>query len=65
MVAEGKSEEEITAWMTERYGEFVLYNPALTGQTLLLWALPFLLLLLVGVALWRVIARQRKEEGSE
>lgn len=51
--------------MTERYGEFVLYNPALTGQTLLLWALPFLLLLLVGVALWRVIARQRKEEGSE
>ncbi|EBU3113659.1 heme lyase NrfEFG subunit NrfE, partial [Salmonella enterica subsp. enterica] len=27
MVAEGKSEAEITAWMTDRYGDFVRYNP--------------------------------------
>ncbi|HDX5344411.1 TPA: heme lyase NrfEFG subunit NrfF [Citrobacter sedlakii] len=48
MVAEGKSEAEITVWMTERYGDFVRYNPPLNGQTLLLWALPCLLLLVVG-----------------
>lgn len=37
MVEEGKSEVEIIGWMTERYGDFVRYNPPLTGQTLLLW----------------------------
>ncbi|EPJ5577933.1 heme lyase NrfEFG subunit NrfF [Citrobacter farmeri] len=64
MVAEGKNEAEITAWMTERYGDFVRYNPPLNGQTLLLWALPCLLLLLVGGVLWRVSTRQRKEEDE-
>lgn len=34
MVEEGKSEVEIIDWMTERYGDFVRYNPPLTGQTL-------------------------------
>lgn len=36
MVAEGKNEVEIIGWMTERYGDFVRYNPPLTGQTLVL-----------------------------
>ena len=62
MVAEGKSEAEITTWMTERYGDFVRYNPPLNEQTLLLWALPCLLLLLVGVVVWRVRRRQRAED---
>lgn len=62
MVAEGKNEAEITAWMTDRYGDFVRYNPPLNRQTLLLWALPCLLLLLVGGVLWRVSRRQRSPE---
>ncbi|MCW8351223.1 heme lyase NrfEFG subunit NrfF [Citrobacter portucalensis] len=65
MVAEGKSEAEITTWMTERYGDFVRYNPPLNEQTLLLWALPSLLLLLVGVVVWRVRRRQHTEEGEQ
>ncbi|MEB5755470.1 heme lyase NrfEFG subunit NrfF [Citrobacter cronae] len=65
MVAEGKGEAEITAWMTERYGDFVRYNPPLNEQTLLLWALPCLLLLLVGVVVWRVRKRQHAEEGEQ
>ena len=64
MVEEGKNEAEITAWMTARYGDFVRYNPQLNEQTLLLWALPCVLLLLVGVAIWRVRARQRTEEDE-
>ncbi|MCX8989078.1 heme lyase NrfEFG subunit NrfF [Citrobacter portucalensis] len=65
MVAEGKSEAEITTWMTERYGDFVRYNPPLNEQTLLLWALPCLLLLLVGVVVWRVRIRQHTEAGEQ
>ncbi|WP_249360285.1 heme lyase NrfEFG subunit NrfF, partial [Citrobacter sp. wls707] len=65
MVAEGKGEAEITAWMTERYGDFVRYNPPLNEQTLLLWALPCLLLLLVGVVVWQVRKRQHAEEDEQ
>ncbi|WP_188294446.1 cytochrome c-type biogenesis protein CcmH, partial [Salmonella enterica] len=64
-VAEGKREAEITAWMTDRYGDFVRYNPPLNEQTLLLWALPYLLLLLVGVVAWRVRKRQHAEKGEQ
>lgn len=65
MVAEGKNEAEITAWMTDRYGDFVRYNPPLNEQTLLLWTLPYLLLLLVGVVAWRVRKRQHAEKGEQ
>lgn len=64
MVAEGKSEAEITVWMTQRYGDFVRYNPPLNGQTLLLWALPCLLLLVVGGILWRAVKPKRTNDDA-
>ena len=54
-MAAGKSDKEIIAFMTERYGDFVLYKPPMKATTVLLWAGPFVLLaigLLVG---WRVV----------
>jgi cytochrome c-type biogenesis protein CcmH len=59
-MAAGKTDAEIIAFMTERYGDFVLYRPPMKATTVLLWVGPFLLLavgLLVG---WRVVrARAR------
>ncbi|MCK8074008.1 heme lyase NrfEFG subunit NrfF [Vibrio sp. 1CM23M] len=46
MVKAGKSNSEITQYMTERFGEFVLYKPAMKVSNLLLWLLPSLLFLL-------------------
>lgn len=40
MVTEGKDKAQIMHYMTERYGDFVLYNPPLTFGTALLWVLP-------------------------
>ena len=60
MIAAGQSDEEIMRFMTERYGDFVLYDPPLRPRTYLLWAAPALLLLItVGVAA-RVIVRRSK-----
>jgi cytochrome c-type biogenesis protein CcmH len=60
MIAAGKSDEEIRRFMTERYGDFVLYDPPLRVRTYVLWAAPALLVLLtVGVAA-RVIVRRSK-----
>src|SRR5690606_26433566 len=44
-VMAGRSDEEIKDFMTERYGDFILYRPRVTPGTYLLWFGPPLLLL--------------------
>src|SRR5437867_3552368 len=41
----GKSDKEILAYLTQRYGDFVLYNPPVKATTYLLWFGPFILLI--------------------
>lgn len=59
MVAAGRSDAEIHAWISERYGDFVLYSPPMQGPTLFLWVGPLILLCIAGLILWRV-GRARK-----
>src|SRR5262245_60071889 len=42
----GKSDQEIIAFLTQRYGDFILYRPPVRPKTYLLWFGPFVLLLL-------------------
>ena len=63
-LSEGRSKQEILNYMTERYGDFVLYNPPLNAATLMLWVGPFLLMLLGLIVLVRQI-KQRKQELSK
>lgn len=63
-LSEGRSKEEILKYMTERYGDFVLYKPPLNATTVLLWIGPFLLMLLGLVLLIHQI-KQRKQALSQ
>ena len=62
MVRAGKSEEEVAAFMVERYGDFVLYRPPLKGSTLLLWLGPFFILG-AGVMILVIFIRRRNREA--
>jgi cytochrome c-type biogenesis protein CcmH len=42
-LAAGRTEKQVTDYMVERYGDFVLYRPPVKGLTWLLWGGPFLL----------------------
>lgn len=44
MIEAGMTDAEIIEFLTSRYGDFVLYRPPVQGNTVLLWAGPFLLL---------------------
>ena len=57
-VSQGRSDEQIRAYMVERYGDFVLYRPPFKAATAILWIGPFALLAL-GIAIAIVIARRR------
>lgn len=56
----GKSDKEIIAFLTERYGQFILYRPRVTPTTYLLWFGPFVLLL-AGLAFLFFYIKQRRD----
>jgi cytochrome c-type biogenesis protein CcmH len=60
----GKSDKEIIAFLTERYGQFILYRPQVTPTTYLLWFGPFVLLL-GGLAILFFYIRQRRDMIAE
>lgn len=56
----GKSDKEIISYLTDRYGQFVLYRPPVTPTTYLLWFGPFIFLLAGLAVLYRYV-KQRRE----
>ncbi|MFA0053589.1 MULTISPECIES: cytochrome c-type biogenesis protein CcmH [Vibrio] len=46
MIKDGKSDRDITQYMTERFGEFVLYKPTISASNALLWFIPGVIFLL-------------------
>ncbi|KGA23810.1 heme lyase NrfEFG subunit NrfF [Pectobacterium brasiliense] len=60
MVEQGKSKSDIMAFMNQRYGDFVQYNPPMKMQTGILWLTPLFLLLAIAVIAWRVMRRQNR-----
>jgi cytochrome c-type biogenesis protein CcmH len=55
----GKSDKEIISFLTQRYGQFILYRPQVTPTTYLLWFGPFLLLIGGLAILFRYIRTRR------
>lgn len=65
MLADGKTKAEVVSYMTERYGDFVLYRPPMKPTTLLLWFGPFLLLTGGGIILFISLKNRRKQALAE
>ena len=70
MLINGASDEEIISYMTDRYGDFVLYRPPVKPKTWLLWFAPVLFLLLGIVFAVRIIRHRSSsddlpDEGEE
>ena len=58
MIARGETDAQIIDFMTQRYGDFVLYRPPLKGTTAALWFGP-VALLVGGLAIFIVVLRRR------
>lgn len=69
MIDEGQSDEEIAEFLVTRYGEFALYRPRTSGKMIILWVVPFLLVVLGILGLVRVIRHRASlpigEESEE
>jgi len=65
MYQAGKSKDEITTFLVDRYGDFVLYDPPMKPKTWLIWFGPFVLLLVAGFLLTRSLRRQTALPATE
>jgi cytochrome c-type biogenesis protein CcmH len=62
-IAAGRSDDEILAYMVQRYGDFVLYQPPFKTTTVLLWAGPALLVIGGAFVLARNLRRRQIGEA--
>lgn len=60
LLEEGKSNDEIVAFLVERYGDYIRYRPPVQKNTLVLWFLPALLLVVALVTVAVVVRRRRR-----
>jgi cytochrome c-type biogenesis protein CcmH len=61
-VAEGRDDQQIKAYLVQRYGEFILLKPTFSPGNALLWLSPFLIVLAGAGAL---ILRARRTPAPE
>ena len=52
-INDGLSEKEIYAFLTEKYGEWILYDPKFNKNTYILWFLPLLIFLFGGAIVFK------------
>ena len=64
MIVRGDSDSQIIDFMTQRYGDFVLYRPPLKGITAALWFGP-LALLVGGLTIFIVVLRRRNRLAAD
>jgi cytochrome c-type biogenesis protein CcmH len=64
MLRRGDSDQQIIAFMTERYGDFVLYRPPLKKTTALLWFGPAILLVGGLLILFLVLRRRSRMDPN-
>ena len=58
LMHEGKSDDEVVAYLVERYGNFVRYRPPVNNETALLWFGPFIMLLIGAFTLFFVLKKR-------
>lgn len=60
----GESNADITRYLTDRYGDFVLYNPPLKASTFLLWLGPVFLVLIALIMALMFARRSRNKTAA-
>ena len=60
----GESPDQVRDWLTQRYGDYVSYEPTVSATTWPLFAIPVLLLLIVGAVLLRRLGRRSSDSET-
>ena len=57
----GDSDEEIYGFLKERYGNYILLKPPLNLNTVILWFLPFIVLMFGSILIFKIIKSNKRK----
>ena len=57
----GDSDEEIYGFLKERYGDYILLKPPLNLNTVILWFLPFIVLMFGSILIFKIITSNKRK----
>ena len=60
LINEGLTKEEIYSFMSDKYGEWIVFKPQLNIQNSLLWILPYMALILGGFFIIKLFNKKNK-----
>lgn len=63
-IERGESPDEIRAWLVERYGDYVSYEPKVSATTWPLFAIPLLLFAIAAFVLLRRLGRKGEDAAA-
>ena len=61
LIQQGKTEREIYSFLSDKYGDWILYKPKFNLGNFLLWSLPYLALVIGGVIIVFLIRKSSKK----
>ena len=61
LIDKGEKEDEIYNFLAEKYGDWILYKPKLNPGNFILWALPYIVLIIGGIIIAFLIRKRSKK----
>ena len=59
LIDEGKTEEEIYSFMSDKYGDWIVFKPQFNIQNSLLWILPYIVLIFGGFFIFALLKKRQ------
>ena len=59
LINEGLTEDEIYSFMSDKYGEWIVFKPQLNSQNSLLWILPYIALFFGGFLIFKLVKKRQ------
>ena len=63
-INEGKTKDEIYAFLISKYGEWIVYQPTLNKGTILLWSLPYFIFIAGGMIIFLIIRKGKNNRAN-
>lgn len=61
LIDKGKTEDEIYKFLSDKYGDWILYNPKFNLGNFVLWSLPYVVFILGGIIIVFLIRKKSKK----
>ena len=61
LIKQGKNEDEIYNFLSDKYGDWILYKPKFNYENFLLWSFPYLVLVFGGLIVIFLIKKRQKK----